>query len=143
MLDLPLEMLRARSSDEGWESLRFEHLKSSSVEAAEAILAATQATLASSPDNDLERHITSADAAVRMGENLILALANSETNERDLKIIRAKIEAFRSLAEGLESVIKTSRSVRGIKNDQPSKVVEKESTKVIYETVIVPARQTA
>jgi len=137
MLELPLDMLQARARDEGWDSMRLEHLKSSAVDAAEAIL---KETVVEPGDDDLERHLKAADAAVRMGEHLILALTNDQTTADDLKLIRARIEAFRSLAEGLEMVIKTSRQVRGIKSDQPSKAPEKESTRIIYATIVEKAR---
>lgn len=139
MLELPLHAVRQRASDEKWDTLRLESLKTSSAEAQHIFKQA----LTPQGDNPLAQHAISADAAVKLGYDYLVMLVNAETTISDIRLIRSKVEAYTKAVEGLEKAIELARKTRGIANSAPSLTQEAEATQVMYEVTVAPAKAEA
>ena len=133
MLELKPEDLGRRASEERWDMLRIEGLRSSAVEAQALIDRAMQEA---DPDDPLGQHMLGADAALKIGINYLTTLTKAD-GIQDARMIQALAMSYKLIVEGIKISIDTARTVRGIANGQPSRTIAASThevrLKVVYE----------
>ena len=133
MLELKPEDLARRASEEKWDMLRIEGLRSSAVEAQALIDRAMQEA---DPDDPLGQHLIGADAALKIGISYLTTLTKAD-GIQDARLIQTLAMSYKLIVEGIRISIDTARVVRGIANGQPSHTVAASThevrLKVVYE----------